>query len=205
MKIISGSKKGFTLIEVLLAVCILVIASTMILNGFMSTMNYSNNTSIYARSAGKNYGDAISNIAAMAKPDKTTAFKNVGSGETGTITFSNVAGAASMTKTVNVEYYRYNSGDAGSNVVGGVDAEHHATSPDDSTYANNRSTFYYYPKVNMYGTDEATRGEILLRRYHKIGETAWIYYWAYVDQTTGKHYVWSGSEWKSADALRLKY
>ena len=48
------NKKGFTLLEVLLAVAILLIASTMVMQGFMSTLSYSGNTAIYAKYGGKN-------------------------------------------------------------------------------------------------------------------------------------------------------
>lgn len=47
-------KKGFSLLEVLLAVAILLIASTMVMQGFMSTLSYSANTAIYAKSGGTN-------------------------------------------------------------------------------------------------------------------------------------------------------
>ena len=48
------NKKGFTLLEVLLAVAIMLIASTMILQGFISTLVYSANTALYAKSGAKN-------------------------------------------------------------------------------------------------------------------------------------------------------
>ncbi len=46
MKIINKNKKAFTLLEVILAVAILLTASTMIMQGFMSTLQYSHNTSL---------------------------------------------------------------------------------------------------------------------------------------------------------------
>ncbi|MBO7451756.1 MAG: prepilin-type N-terminal cleavage/methylation domain-containing protein [Clostridiales bacterium] len=58
------NKKGFTLLEVLLAVAILLIASTMVMQGFMSTLSYSGNTAIYAQYGGKNTTTANAKIAA---------------------------------------------------------------------------------------------------------------------------------------------
>ncbi len=48
------SKKGFSLLEVMLAVAIMAITSSMIMYGFVSSMSYANNSSIYARSAAFN-------------------------------------------------------------------------------------------------------------------------------------------------------
>ena len=48
------SKRGFSLLEVMLAVAIMAIASSMIMYGFVSSMSYANNSSIYARSAAYN-------------------------------------------------------------------------------------------------------------------------------------------------------
>ena len=48
------SKKAFSLLEVLLAMAIMLIASTMIMQGFMSTLSYSGNTDVYAKDAAIN-------------------------------------------------------------------------------------------------------------------------------------------------------
>lgn len=50
------SKKGFSLLEVMLAVAIMATASSMIMYGFLTSMNYANNSSIYARVAAANAG-----------------------------------------------------------------------------------------------------------------------------------------------------
>ena len=42
------NKKAFSLLEVLLAMAIMLIASVMIMQGFMSTYSYSGNTKVYA-------------------------------------------------------------------------------------------------------------------------------------------------------------
>ncbi len=48
------SKKGFSLLEVMLAVAIMAVTSSMIMYGFLASMNYANNSSIYARVAAAN-------------------------------------------------------------------------------------------------------------------------------------------------------
>ncbi len=69
------NKKGFSLLEVMLAVAIMAIASSMIMYGFVSSMSYANNSSIYARSAAYN---ARGNYYFITK----TAHKERGSGAT---------------------------------------------------------------------------------------------------------------------------
>ena len=50
-----SNKKGFTLVETLLATFILVVVSTMLVNGFIATMGYSYQTSVYSKSGANNY------------------------------------------------------------------------------------------------------------------------------------------------------
>lgn len=56
------NKKGFSLLEVMLAVAIMAIASSMIMYGFMASMNYANNSSIYARVAAANQGKSYESL-----------------------------------------------------------------------------------------------------------------------------------------------
>ena len=58
-KIVNKSKSGFTLLEVLLAVVILVIASTMIMKGFIAVMIFGRNDRNYAKSGEYNYRRAM--------------------------------------------------------------------------------------------------------------------------------------------------
>lgn len=67
------NKCGFTLVETLLATFILVVISTMLINGFIATMGYSYQTSVYAKSGAKNYE------ACMDKVAKWNTYKNTGS------------------------------------------------------------------------------------------------------------------------------
>lgn len=48
------TKKGFTLLETLLATAILVIVASMLMEGFITAMGYSYNSSVYSRSAAYN-------------------------------------------------------------------------------------------------------------------------------------------------------
>lgn len=57
------NRKGFTLVETLLAVFILVVVSTMLINGFITTMAYSYQTSVYSKSGGNNYKACMNTLS----------------------------------------------------------------------------------------------------------------------------------------------
>jgi prepilin-type N-terminal cleavage/methylation domain-containing protein len=57
------NRKGFTLVETLLATFILVVISTMLINGFIATMGYSYQTSVYSKSGANNYAACMERIA----------------------------------------------------------------------------------------------------------------------------------------------
>ncbi|MCQ2473111.1 MAG: prepilin-type N-terminal cleavage/methylation domain-containing protein [Saccharofermentans sp.] len=57
------NRKGFTLVETLLATFILVIISTMLINGFIATMGYSFQTSVYSKSGANNYAACMEKVA----------------------------------------------------------------------------------------------------------------------------------------------
>ena len=57
------SKKGFTLLETLLATAILVIVGSMLMEGFITAMGFSYNSSVYSRSAAYNSQLCITQLA----------------------------------------------------------------------------------------------------------------------------------------------
>lgn len=57
------SKKGFTLLETLLATAILVIIGSMLMEGFITAMGYSYNSSVYSRSASYNSALCIQQLS----------------------------------------------------------------------------------------------------------------------------------------------
>lgn len=59
------SKRGFTLLEVMLATVIMTIVSVMIMKGFLSTLNYAHNNNVYNKMGAKNYADALGVIGQM--------------------------------------------------------------------------------------------------------------------------------------------
>ena len=77
--------KGFTLVETLLATFILVVTSTMLINGFVATMGYSYQTSVYNKSGAKNYTACITEVASWSKTSNLSANGTNASGSSVTI------------------------------------------------------------------------------------------------------------------------
>lgn len=65
MKRITKNKRGFTLLEVMLAVAIMAVSSTMIMVGFLTTMTYSRNSALYSRVGASNYAGCITALSSM--------------------------------------------------------------------------------------------------------------------------------------------
>lgn len=77
------TKKGFTLLETLLATCILVIIGSMLMEGFITAMGYSYNSSVYSRSAAYNSQLCIKQMAEWSsKADGVSSLNDDGSENT---------------------------------------------------------------------------------------------------------------------------
>lgn len=66
------NRRGFTLVETLLATFILVVVSTMLINGFIVTMGYSYQTSVYNKSGANNYAACMDKVAGWNKTKNQT-------------------------------------------------------------------------------------------------------------------------------------
>ena len=170
--------KGFTLVETLLATFILVVTSTMLVNGFVATMGYSYQTSVYSKS-GANNGD--NGREATAQSDV------VATGTGKTLTFSNSTGLPSV-DSLNVGIEKNSSLDG--TVPGTLAGEDYA--PKDDDLIDNRTAFYYFPEYCQDGTNASTKGKILVLVDYDT--TPYTYYWV-VD--AGTKYVKVGDATKT--------
>ena len=82
-------KTGFTLLETLLSVAIMVIISTMLLNGFAATMGYSYHTSVYTKAAAANYSGCMNTLSDLH--GKTEAYAPTGGPTGGAMIANNYA------------------------------------------------------------------------------------------------------------------
>ncbi len=159
------SKKGFTLLEVLLATAILVIISSMLMQGFITTMGFSYNSSVYARSAAWNsklcvaqLGTWSANADLYEYDSSTNTFKPTKTAAYGDTQFTN----STTSKKIN-----FGQGAVGSK-LGSVSVAIHketgvkVTAPElqgfkteklstGERYADNRAILFYYPSYNGEG------------------------------------------------------
>lgn len=137
------SKAGFTLLEVLLAVVILVIASTMIMQGFIAVMVIGRNNRAYAVSGENNYRLAMNttlakNATAANQIDNITALADDDYGTlTATYAANSAYGVTSNRLSLIVDLDSYSDETAGytRTVAGDV--------IDDGSVVNNRFAFFY--------------------------------------------------------------
>lgn len=187
--------KGFTLVETLLATFILVVTSTMLVNGFVATMGYSYQTSVYSKSGAHNYTQCMAKIASWNHLANTgdngreaTAQSDVVATGTGkTLTFSNSTGLPSV-DSLNVGIEKNSSLDG--TVPGTLAGEDYA--PKDDDLIDNRTAFYYFPEYCQDGTNASTKGKILVLVDYDT--TPYTYYWV-VD--AGTKYVKVGDATKT--------
>ena len=159
-KSICNSKAGFTLLEVVLSIAIMLVMTTMMMNGFAATMTYSFHTSVYASTAASNYSKAIGVIAKNSQKG-VNAYATMGKGTPGCVDTdlrylqSTTALADVGTLKLNVQVFREDGGadmvsgaSVGDFSVGRINANQESwggASDADGSFADNRTSFYYLP------------------------------------------------------------
>ncbi|HPG63915.1 MAG TPA: prepilin-type N-terminal cleavage/methylation domain-containing protein [Saccharofermentans sp.] len=93
------SKKGFTLLEIVLAVAILMIMSTALVQGFLSTLQYSYDTSLYLRMSKSNYGRAVSDLSNYSNSPVESRYEFSGNA---TLSIGGAASVAGLDRSLSV-------------------------------------------------------------------------------------------------------
>lgn len=145
-----SSKKGFTLLEVMLSIAILTIVSTMIMQGFLASMNYATNNSVYARLGANNYSTAIRKLAenSSISPSSSRDAALLASATDMTTINYGVTGGGGVSGNVRVERWRENdASDPHINVVGTAINDHTYDEGGSGGVSNvlNRTSFFYIP------------------------------------------------------------
>ncbi|MBP5774647.1 MAG: type II secretion system protein [Clostridiales bacterium] len=192
------SKKGFTLLETLLATAILVIVGSMLMEGFITAMGFSYNSSVYSRSAAYNsqlcitqlskwsmYGDGISSYDPSAgdyvKLD--AAYANVGEyawNQTNHyvnpkyISFEGSVSGGNMGK-IRVAVYEETSVKTGAADLSTFTDE--SINSGTNAYADNRTILFYYPKQN------GNFGDSYFGNTHVYVKADGSYVWGYEDSS----------------------
>lgn len=145
MKKLRGkSKSGFTLLEVLLATVIMVIASTMIMQGFIAVMVLGANNRSFAKSGDYNYRLAINEalVGHATASNQITDITSMDDDTFGTVSATVVSGSpenfeANRDLGLIIDINAYTNSDAGMTYnVGGDEI-------DNGSVANNRYAFFY--------------------------------------------------------------
>ena len=185
------TKKGFTLLETLLATCILVIVGSMLMEGFISTMGYSYNSSVYSRSAAYNSQLCMTKLANWSmKADGVSSLNadntinaesrpyfDVGSeGYTQSGSFSNLRHLSfgDQLGWVRIVTYEENDVKTGAANLSNFTAE--AIRNNDNAVADNRTILFYYPTNNGQDPSKSYFGNT-----HVYVKNDGTYVWGYDD------------------------
>ena len=178
----TSNRKGFTLVETLLATFILVVTSTMLVNGFVATMGYSYQTSVYSKSGAYNYSQCMAKVAEWNHKDNTgpdgreaVAQSSVVAAGTGkTLSFVNTTGLPSV-DDLNVGTYKFDS--LNGTVPGTLAGQEYA--PKTDNYVDNRTAIFYYPEYCQDPSDDTSLGNVVVlvdydaspRQYYWVVDT----------------------------------
>lgn len=172
-------RKGFTLVETLLATFILVVVSTMLVNGFISTMGYSYQTSVYSKSAANNYSTCMSTLASWSStPNKGDdgreargkGFCNGDPAQATELVFVNPWEAPLENLYVHVE----SATGLSTTVPGALPYGEHSYAPTADDLADNRKTFVYYPEFWQKPGDNSTLGNVIVMYVASSKKYYWV-------------------------------
>lgn len=170
------SRKGFTLVETLLAIFILIVISTMLINGFITTMAYSYQTSIYSKSAGNNYKACMNQVATWSHYKNKDAGGReehgqnyINAGNNHVLSFSGSTTNSFESLSVAVE----KNTNLGYTVPGTLSYNSGQYAPTNDAYADNRTAFFYYPEYCS-DKDGNHTGEIVVMYKASSDEYYWV-------------------------------
>ena len=172
-----SNRKGFTLVETLLSAVILVVISTMLFNGFIATMGFSYQTSVYVKSGANNYTACMNELAEWSHLENTgadgrevrgKAYYQANGGSATTLEFD--CGSWPYTlEELNVEIIAYT--DLKLTVPNTVNG--YEFSPNNESLADNRKTIVYYPEYWESSTP-GSLGKVIVMYNAKTNKYYWV-------------------------------
>lgn len=171
------SRKGFTLVETLLAVFILIVVSTMLINGFITTMAYSYQTSVYSKSGANNYKACMNTLS------KWNHYENLGDD-------GREAAGQNYINQVNKHTLSFDTGDRAASFesldVAVIKSDNLSLTvpnevrygtrdytPTSDSYADNHKVFVYYPEYCS-DTSGGNTGKIVVMYDKNADEYYWV-------------------------------
>ena len=172
------NRKGFTLVETILAVFILFVVSTMLVNGFIAAIAYSYQTSIYSKSGSVNYDVCMTSVADWSMKEVGTresiAAGPVGAGATKTtLSFQRSGVHAKTLEGVNIILEKNESLQATVPLELNFADGRFAPAENANQLSDNRKTFKYYPEYCQVAGRSETIGHIIVVHDKKNNK----YYW----------------------------
>jgi type II secretory pathway pseudopilin PulG len=171
------NRKGFTLVETLLSAVILVVISTMLFNGFIATMGFSYQTSVYVKSGANNYTACMNEVAQWSHLENTGADGREARGKAYYTANGNSAtplkfdcGSWPYTlEELNVEIIAYT--DLKLTVPNTVNG--YEFSPNNESLADNRKAIVYYPEY-WQGSNASSLGKVIVMYNAKTNKYYWV-------------------------------
>ena len=171
------NRKGFTLVETLLSAVILVIISTMLFNGFIATMGFSYQTSVYVKSGANNYSACMKEVAKWSHLENTgddgrevrgKGYYTANGGHSNTLEFDCGSWPASL-EELNVQIISYT--DLKLTVPNTVNG--YEFSPTNESLADNRKAIVYYPEYWEHSTP-GSLGKIIVMKNYSTNQYYWV-------------------------------
>ena len=176
-----GNRKGFTLVETMLAVFILVVISTMLINGFVTTMAYSYQTSVYSKSGANNYKGCMTNLARWNHLDTNGTDGREAMAYNNTIAANAIMGkdlvfyshgaVTNSLETVNVAVIAKT--DLSATVPDELNYNSKNYAPNNESRADNHKTFVYYPEYCA-ASDGSHVGDIIVMYVQSENKYYWV-------------------------------
>ena len=171
-----SNRKGFTLVETLLSAVILVVISTMLFNGFIATMGFSYQTSVYVKSGANNYTACMNEVAEWSHLENT--------GDNGREVRGKNYYISNGKKSDTLEFrcygWPYSLEELNVQIIAHTDltltvpntVKGYEFSPTNESLADNRKAIVYYPEY-WQGKDESSLGKVIVM----YNRTTKKYYW----------------------------
>ena len=174
------NRKGFTLVETLLATFILVVVSTMLINGFIATMGYSYQTSVYSKSGANNYTACMTTLATWSDTDNTGTGgreeqgKGYCSGNRANATVLSFEEGSITASLEDVYVHIEVNKDLDSTVPTSLPYGSGTFAPSSDDLADNRKTFVYYPEYWQKDGDNSTVGKVIVMYVANTNKYYWV-------------------------------
>lgn len=171
------NRKGFTLVETLLSAVILVVISTMLFNGFIATMGFSYQTSVYVKSGANNYTACMNEVAQWSHLENTGADGRevrgkayyTANGSSATPLKFDCGSWPYTLEELNVEIIAYT--DLKLTVPNTVNG--YEFSPNNESLADNRKAIVYYPEY-WQGSNASSLGKVIVMYNAKTNKYYWV-------------------------------